>query len=464
MRKIIFILLVLFVGYATKSYAYNPAALKYTISSLSSAPKTNGNISSSKLTPVGPAPIPNKGPAPIGYMSDTKDSYTVALINIMNAQGVSNTIDKAADGLGVLMFILFLGYIGMSLIIGDKINWGKELAYLLFSLLLLFSGGQYIITLTIGLVNDINNTALGSMSGVTWFFGLLNLNVIKTSPLGLAKAIVTLNLWKLGATFLTSFSIGFALIFNFLMMFFCKILIWIILGIRNVLLIFLWAFAPIIAALSIFPPYRKILVEWVKEVIIISSWKFGITLSNLIIYAVAQSTFKNGAGDVESVCLVMLGTGMIAMTPKVTRALFDGGLGKGFNEIIKTTAVTAGAVAATIATAGIAAVAAPAIGLATAPAAAGAASGSSGTATGATVATTTATNTAGAASTGTTSAASTGTTAAANSAGTTSINAATSAKPSTFDNIRKVGGNSINNVRKTSGLAKDDKTDVGDNR
>ena len=418
---------------------------------------TTSTTTSPKSVPISQATIPNDGHPVLGNISNSSSSYTVQLINKLDSGGSLNGINNAANSLAALMFTLFLLYLGLNMLANKQIKWMQEIGFFMLSMILLIGGGQDAVTMVISIVNNINNTALDNMSGSAWFFGLLNLHVLQTNPSSFVTPNPVVNLWNIISADLSSLKLIFGLIIDFILMGICKLLIWVILAFRNIILVILWAFAPIIAALSIFPPYRKILIEWVKELVIISSWKFVITLSNLIIYSIAQSTFKEGAGNTESVALVLLGTIMIIMTPKITRAIFEGGLSKGFNEAIKTTIAAAAVVAAVVATGGAAAAGGGAAG-------GGGGSAALGTSTNPATAGTASTGTAGSGSAGSVSAGS------GNSAGTPSTGTSGSSSGSTGSSssgskvLQNSAKTALNASRKAKEKVNDDKTNVGDNK
>lgn len=401
----------------------------------------------------------------IGKMSnDSSKSYTVSLLTYLNGKGAFSEIQTVSDELASVMFLLFIGYLGLSLVIGKSISWGKEISYFILSVLFLMVFGQNFEILIINIVNEVTNNMTANLSGPEWFFSMIGFNGISTSVNNIAHSggnPVSV-IWNSIMIGLSVIKLAIVLIVDFIIAALGKLFIFVVLGIRNLLLVILWAFAPIVGALSIFPPYRKILIKWFKEVVIISSWKFTISLSLYVIYVVASGSIGNGAGNIETCALIGTGAVMVLLTPKITRALFEGGLAKPMSEAIKGGAMLAAAVGALV-------LAAPAVIAGASGAGAGASGAGAGSAGGA-----------GASGSGTAGAGSSSGNAAGSSTGSNSKNVPdsgsssnntsgsnsgkSSSKGSNFKNIKDAYDTGSKVAKKAKETAEDEKTSAGENK
>ena len=345
MRKIIFILLVLFVGYATKSYAYNPAALKYTISSLSSAPAkkpaaksaatTSSITNSSSNTPITPTDIPNDGKIDLGKLGH---GYTYKTIK--DVSSFTAPIKTAAMSLMALTFTILLGWLGIKVVLGEKVSWMKEFFWLLGSLLF-FAGYDKIGTSILYIIDDLQNKILSTsiMSSVfqqiNLLLGLTHLESTLSKPHSgnmISSAIkVVVSIAKTAVNILSDLSpIGWA---TATIAGWCQELSWVFFAIRTILLAMMIAVAPIVAALSIVPPYRKLLTTWLKDFIEIGFWKFIISMMFYVVFEAIKANGGNWAFGPETLGLMIMLIVLIYSTPKIASMAIHKGM-SGMTEII----------------------------------------------------------------------------------------------------------------------------------
>ena len=373
MRKIIFILLVLFVGYATKSYAAAPVTytcpsgyalysndicyatpdandncpaggywsgngpkgcdVAATPSSPTTAPNPNSGITGTESVPIAQTDIPDDGTLALGALGK---GYTAsALADIPNyTQG----IHTAAMDLGALTFTILLFWLGVQTVLGEKINWMKESMWVMASLLF-FAGSDKIGMLIVGTVNELQNQVIsadnmaGAYHQISFLLGMNKMSSIFVHHTTLfGKIFGAIGALINDAVILVK-SISVGNLISVILDGLCQLLTMAFFGIRTIILCMMVAVAPIVAALSLIPPYRKLLGSWFKDFVEVTFWKFIISMMFYVVFQIIQSNSGTWSFGIMTIALMMMLVILIYSTPKIASMSMHQGM-SGLNEVI----------------------------------------------------------------------------------------------------------------------------------
>ena len=307
-------------------------------------PAASTSNSTVKLNPSG---IPNNGTVNLGEFGK---GYTAATINDMTSSMAG--ITSAADTIASFAFMIFLAWLGVRLVIGDRIQWGKEIAWLILSLLFL-KGYSNIANAIISIIGSMQDKiiSVSLLEGVyKTIFGFLGNS--PSDMKAISQATVTNNhagffgsIWNgiksVGSVIATVVKDGVSLMSETPLMIILQVIIsalaailtWVFIAMRTIILAMMVAVAPIVAALSIIPPYRKLIVSWLKDFTEVVFWKLIISIMFYTVYEVMQT--NGGKWDVGFLTtgLMLLLVILIYNTPKITHMAMHEGM-SGLQEIV----------------------------------------------------------------------------------------------------------------------------------
>ena len=317
----------------------DPAKLTANAAAIAAAGNT-ANISSAapSVTPIAPTDIPTDGTVSLGKLGK---GYTAKAI--ANVPNYTQGINKAAMDLGALTFTILLFWLGVQTVMGEKINWMKEFMWVMGSLLF-FAGYDKIALIIIATINDLQNKIIsvdnmvGPLKQINLLLGLSNLkqaaaNSSNPSFWGFMQGVwsAAVNVLKTAVNLISDISpIGMLTV---TLDYLCQILTWVFFAIRTVILCMMVAVAPIIAALSLIPPYRKLLGSWFKDFIEVTFWKFIISMIFYIVFQIIQTNGGNWSFGFLTIGLMVVLTVLIYSTPKIASMTIHQGM-SGLNDIV----------------------------------------------------------------------------------------------------------------------------------